>query len=200
MKIREVLLDFTPLLDVTLILLFFFLLFTTFEVEEAKATLEAQTTIVEEQQAEAAHRLDQAKAKFAEADALTLQLEDALEIAKNANNRDAANASAIIAFNQGQNLKLILSDNNGVLVLKYINGEDCLGETMIGDDLLSITQEILSSAGYKKDDTILCEFVFDGSMPGTNTAYRKIAKVFEYIKKEYPSCYISETDICIVEE
>ena len=45
MKVREIILDFTSLLDVIMIILFFFILFSTFEIETA--TNEANQTKIE---------------------------------------------------------------------------------------------------------------------------------------------------------
>ena len=41
------------------------------------------------------------------------------------------------------------------------------------------------------------DFVFDGSLPGTASAYRKVKKGIEDVSNEYKYFYSSETDLSI---
>lgn len=52
-------------------------------------------------------------------------------------------------------------------------------------------------AGYNSTETIFCDLVFDGSLPGTASAYHKIKEGIEDISKEYKYFYSSETDLSI---
>lgn len=197
MKAKEILLDFTPLLDVALILLFFFLLFSTFEIEEAKAQLEEQVKIVEEQEAAAEARMDQADAKYAEAEVLVNQLEEALEIVRNSDSRRASNTEALIDFNRSMNIKILLAVEVGNASVTVVHGEEILGTTTPNGDLAGIICSALQAANHDKDDTILCEFIYDGSQPGTTAAYRKIHEKLMYVKGTYHYFYYSETDMSV---
>ena len=200
MKRKDVLLDFTPLLDVTLILLFFFLLFSTFEMEEAKMQLDAQIEAAQEQYAEAENRMEEANAKYAEADALTEQLREDLTIIESASERQASNVEALLEFNRGANIKLILSMNDDGAVLRVFQGETLITTTTPDGDLAGIICAALKESGYTEQDTVLCEFILDGSEAGTATAYRKIKQNLMYVKGEFNYFYYSETDISMGED
>ena len=193
MKRKEVLLDFTPLLDVTLILLFFFLLFSTFEVEEAKIKLNNQIEAAEKQTQEA-------NSKYAEANALAEQLAEDLEIVENASNHQASNIAALLEFNRSANVKLILSMQDGSATIKISQGDTIIATTTPDGDLAGIICTALKDVGYTEDDTVLCEFILNGSEAGTATAHRKIKQNLMYVKAEFNYFYYSETDISIGED
>lgn len=195
MKRRDVLLDFTPLLDVTLILLFFFLLFSTFEVEEAKSKLDTQLQAAQEQQAAAQAQLDLANAKYEQANALTQQLEKDLAIVENASGRQASNVEALMEFNRGTNMKLILTVRENGPILRVFRGDTQIATLSPDGDLAGVICASLKEAGYTAEDTVLCEFILDGSEPGTAAAYRKIKQQLMYVKGEFNYFYYSETDI-----
>ena len=197
MKRRDVFLDFTPLLDVTLILLFFFLLFSTFEMEEAKIQLDTQIEAAQEQMAEAESRMEEANSRFSEAEDLVGQLKEDLAIVESASNRQASNIEALLEFNRGANIKLILSMNNGSATIRIIRGDTLIQTATPDDNLVDIICSVLKEMGYTEEDTVLCEFILDGSEPGTATAYRKIKEHLLYTKGEYHYFYYSETDISI---
>ena len=135
MKRKDVVLDFTPLLDVTLILLFFFLLFSTFEVESAKAELNNQVEAAEKQ-------MQEANSKYEEANALAEQLKEDLEIVENASNRQASNIEALLEFNRGANVKLILSMKDGNATVKISQKNKKAVEELFDAD--QIEQKIFS--------------------------------------------------------
>ncbi|MBR2936875.1 MAG: biopolymer transporter ExbD [Oscillospiraceae bacterium] len=186
MKRKDVLLDFTPLLDVTLILLFFFLLFSTFEVEEAKIKLNNQIEAAEQQ--------------MQEANSLAEQLKEDLEIVENASNRQASNIEALLEFNRSANVKLILSMKGGNATVKISQGDTIIATTTPDGDLAGIICTALKNAGYTENDTVLCEFILNGSEPGTKIAYQKIKQNLMYVKADFNYFYYSETDISIGED
>ena len=69
-------------------------------------------------------------------------------------------------------------------------------QEQIGEQLLQAIQ----AAGYAVEDTILCDFIFDGLLPGTASAYRTIKKGLNLVEKEYPFLYYSETDLSVGED
>lgn len=200
MKRKDILLDFTPLLDVTMILLFFFLLFSTFEMEEAKMQLDIQIEAAQEQLAAAEDRMEEANSKYAEADALTEQLKEDLAIVESASGRQASNIEALMEFNRGANIKLILSMTEDGAILKIFHGEALISTTTPDGDLAGIICSVLKESGYTEQDTVLCEFILDGSEAGTATAYRKIKQNLMYVKGEFNYFYYSETDISMGED
>ena len=200
MKRKDILLDFTPLLDVTMILLFFFLLFSTFEMEEAKLRLDTQIEAAQEQLAEAEDRMEEANAKYMEADSLTEQLKEDLAIVEKASGRQVSNIEALLEFNRGANIKLILSMANGDASLRVFQGDTLIITTTPDGDLAGVICNALKEAGYSETDTVLCEFILDGSEAGTATAYRKIKQNLMYVKGEFNYCYYSETDVSMGED
>ena len=75
-------------------------------------------------------------------------------------------------------------------VIAIIKNKDRVGENI---------KKALLNAGYDNSETIFCDFVFDGSLPGTASAYRKIKEGIEDVIKEYNYLYTSETDLSIGE-
>lgn len=193
MKGKEIALDFTPLLDVTLILLFFFLLFTTFEVQEAKNNLNSQVQAAQE-------RLEEANALYEDAAGLVSRVEEELSLVEAAGSRGASNIEALLEFNRGANVKLILSMGDGTAKVRIFQGEKLLATAAPDADLAGIICAKLKEAGYQPEDTVLCEFVLDGSEAGTASAYRKIKQNLLYIKGEFHYFYYSETDISMGED
>lgn len=190
MKKRDVILDFTSLLDVTLIVIFFFVLFSHLDSQENKARTDAKV-----QELEVA--IQEAKDREAAADKLAKQLNNEISIVQEYSDRQASNVSQILEFNRSENIKLILditSDNWSIRVIKANSVISTLsGNGNIGSDL----KEALANAGYNHTDTIFCDFVFDGSLPGTASAYRRIKRGIEDVSKEYRYFYSSETDLSI---
>ncbi|MBR5722974.1 MAG: biopolymer transporter ExbD, partial [Oscillospiraceae bacterium] len=117
---KELLLDFTPLLDVTMILLFFFVLFSRIGVDSIRQ--------------EAAQNMQDAKALHAEAsqmmqDAETLQenADGQLAILAEADARAAEAAEAMIAFSRGENYRLRLKMEPDGWVLRIYQGKKIVG-------------------------------------------------------------------------
>lgn len=192
MKKREIILDFTSLLDVTLIIIFFFVIFSHFDSEDKKA--QTENKIAELQTA-----IEEAEDREATADKLISQLEKDLEIVRNSSERRAENVEEMLAYAQSGNIKalLIMQENNWII--RIISQESVISEIDFQDDIGTELSKAIEKAGYKKEDTIFCDFVFDGSLPGTASAYRSITKGFDMVKKEYQYLYYSETDLSIGE-
>ena len=54
-------------------------------------------------------------------------------------------------------------------------------------------------AGLTNDNTILCDFVYNGEIPGTHAAYKKVKNGLAAVQHDYNFLYISETDLSIGE-
>lgn len=187
---REILLDFTSLLDVTLIVLFFFVLFSSFEGRENKEK-------TDEKIKEYNSAIEIAKEREREAEALSQRLEEEIAIVNTSDESRAYDISEILEFKNSRNLKILLDMKEQGWIIRVIH-EGKIVATMekrdtIGTDLLNALQ----SAGFNEAQTIFCEFVFDGAIPGTASAYRSIIKGLSEVSYQYKGLYISETDLSI---
>ena len=190
MKKRDVILDFTSLLDVTLIVIFFFVLFSHLDSQENKTRTDTKL-----QELEVA--IKEAEDREVEADVLAKQLENEISIVKEYNDRQALNVSEILAFNRSENVKMILDMDTETWSVRIVKGDSVIS-TEIGSDNIGPDLKIaLSNAGYENTETIFCDLVFDGNLPGTASAYRIIKKGIEDISNEYRYFYSSETDLSI---
>lgn len=193
MKKRDLILDFTSLLDVTLIVIFFFVLFSHLDMETNKAKTEEEIKKYE-------YATEEANKREEEASNLVAQLDEEIEIVKNSNARTASNVTEMLDFNRNDNLKLILDMNNGSWSIRVICNGELIGRVYKKSDITSDLLVMIQASGIEKDQTILCDFSFDGSEPGTRSAYNAITDAFVQLKKEYHNLYISETDLSIGKE
>ena len=191
MKKKDILLDFTSLLDVTLI--FFFVIFSHFDNVQSTAQIEDKESKLESQINDAAERESQAQE-------LKEQLEYEIGIVQDADDRAQDNVEEILEFTKGTNLKLILEMQDGKWTLVVSSKNEVISRIAAGDDVEARLADALESADYAYGDTILCDFVYNGSQAGTVSAYRKITKAMEAIQEEYKYLYYSETDLSVGEE
>ena len=193
MKKKDILLDFTSLLDVTLILIFFFVIFSHFDNVQSTAQIEDKESKLESQINDAAERESQAQE-------LKEQLEYEIGLVQDADDRAKDNVEEILEFTKGTNLKLILEMQDGKWTLVVSSKNEVISRIAAGDDVEARLADSVESADYAYGDTILCDFVYNGSQAGTVSAYRKITKAMEAIQEEYKYLYYSETDLSVGEE
>jgi len=181
MKLREIILDFTSLLDVIMIILFFFVLYSTIDTENAaNKAKEAEQTynhlIVEQQE-------------------INEEAQKDLERIKAADENAAANQTALNAFDKGEffTFRLDVAEQSGNWTLKVFWGRKQLGEVFSQetDDIKSAVRDILEKSGFTTEDTYLCILSYDGQQYGTAQAFRKIDEAIEDIQREYPNLYFS---------
>lgn len=191
-KRQDVILDFTSLLDVTLILIFFFVLFSHLDGEEQKNR--TQEKLLELDRAVA-----QAQAETQRAQELADQLAGELETVTAASQRNGANTREILAYGRGETVKLLLNMEGAGWTLRVNRGGSPLAtlgkDASLGPELAKLFRQ----AGYTRESTILCDLVYDGSQPGTASAYKAIRKGLDSLGEDYPFLYISETDFSIKE-
>lgn len=185
---KELLLDFTPLLDVTMILLFFFVLFSRIGMDGIRQ--------------EAAQNLQDAKAMHTEAvqmmsdaEALQADADEQLAILAEADTRAAEAAEAMIAFSRGENYRLRLKMETDGWVLRIYQGKKIVGALTDSKTFTEDLNESLDRAGWKNADTLLCEFCYEAADPGSRAAYRRVSSALKEIRKQYPHVYISEIDL-----
>lgn len=184
--------DFTSLLDVTLIVIFFFVLFSHLDEQENKARTESKV-----QELEVA--IQEAEDRESEADKLIEQLENEIAIVQDYSERQASNVSEMLEFNRSENIKIILDMDSTKWSVRIIKAENILATIEGKENISNEIKQVLSDAGYDNTKTIFCDLVFDGSLPGTASAYRNITKSIREVSEEYRYMYTSETDLSIGE-
>ena len=193
MKKKDVILDFTSLLDVTLIIIFFFVLFSHLDNQANKARTDEKVQELE-------RAIEAAEDREADADQLAKQLDEEIEIVKEANERTASNINEMLNYNRNENLKLVLDMSKDGWELRVIYNEELVDRVAkksdISTDLLALIQE----AGIDTNQTIFCDFTYDRSEPGTRAAYKIITDGLVKMMKEYKYLYISEMDLSIGKE
>lgn len=183
MKLREIILDFTPLLDVIMIILFFFVLYSTMDTQkaanEAIETKQIYNQLIDEQKEineEAARELEQIKS---------------------ADENAAANQKALSSFDKGDffTFRLDVSEQSDNWTLSISFGKKQLGEVVSKEtnDIKGSIRDILEKSGFTTEDTYICILDFDGYQYGTAKAVRKIDDEIEGIQREYPGLYFSNS-------
>ena len=185
MKIREVILDFTSLLDVVMIILFFFILYTTFDVEKeaekVKAAEASYTEMMEQNEKEQQEWQERASEEW----------ERILSADANA----AKNQQALNAYDSGKGITFNLQDvqKGDKWTLSVLSGNKRIGSISSDEsrDLRSRIKELLEKAGYDNDDVIIATLTFDGNDYGTESAVPVIENAIIGIQREYKDLYFT---------
>lgn len=200
MKKRQINLDFTSLLDVIMIILFFFIIFSNLETDNLKKDLEDKQQQVSAELEEAKVKNNKADELLGEAQKKNEQADKRLEEANSAVDRSGDNADAIMDFSENKNLKLHLDMNgeNG-WTLKFAKSEEIVKEIPKADIsvMTDEVRELFKEQGYKADNTILIEFSYDATENGTTSAYLDTMKIINTLKNEYEHLFYSETDVSV---
>ncbi len=189
MKIREIILDFTSLLDVIMIILFFFILFSTIEVEsvsqsaeEARISYETLREETEQEQAEFRERADE-------------EWERILKVDANAAN----NQQALTAFDQGAVLAFNLQEmeTSSSWKLNIVSGDTRLGSVSpsADEDLAEEIIQLLAEAGFQKEDVIISTLTYDGNAPGTAVAVPMIGEAVGDVQEAYRNLYFAAINV-----
>lgn len=188
-RIREIILDFTPLLDVTLIILFYFILFSHMGAAQAQQKADRERADAAAAQTAAAQHME-------EAEQLMQQAEFERRVLAEAGGNGAMLEQAVEEYAAGRNIKLLLTMNgkSWTLRVRRGNARDTLAELHSAEDL-SLLTAALRKAEYQKDDIILCELIYDADEDGTNQAYQDVRQILEQVREAFPHIYISETDL-----
>ena len=192
MNRRDVILDFTSLLDVTLIIIFFFVIFSNLDSQANRARTDEKVQELE-------RAVHQAEDREANAKELEEQLQKEIDIVKESDIRRGENADGIIAFDKNENIKIILDMEPDAWSIRIIGNKEVIATASDKDLVDERIKMALDGAGYTNDDTIFCDFVFDGSRLGSYSAYRRIKNALSTLQKNYKYLYVSETDLSIGE-
>ena len=190
MKTRDIFLDFTALLDVTLIVIFFFVLFSHLENEENKM-------LVDEKVNEYETAIKEVNDREETANDLIKQLEQELEIIRNSDERQAEDAQAILEYRAGKNLKIVLDLEEGSFVVYVNKNKENIAKININSNLSTELLKAMENTGYMKEDTIFCDIVFDGLNKGSNKAYQIMMDALDDMQNKFPNMYYSITNVSI---
>lgn len=176
MKRNRIFLDFTSLLDIMMIILFFFILNFKASADNANAnaaTAQAAYELKEEQ-------LEEDKKKFEE-EKEEWQKQAELEMGriKSANENAAANAEALLNFQKGIIFKIDLEEIESETdwKIKIYNGDDkkSIGEfssdafgNINSFDIKKELIDILDKNGFNEEDVIICIFMYNYGGKGTS--------------------------------
>lgn len=163
MKLREIILDFTSLLDVIMIILFWFIL--NYQSETAKIREKANAA------EQAAIQTQMA------AEDLMQTAQDKLDAMENINSRQKSILSAMMEYREGRSLNLTLVSKKQYWYLDVSIGEDEHLGTIYSDDSSRLgleLNEMLGDAGYAANDTVFCVLSYDSSEPGSYDAYEEV--------------------------
>lgn len=200
MKKRQIILDFTSLLDVIMIILFFFIIFSNLETDNLRKDLEDKQQQVSSELEEAKAKNDKADELLGEAQEKNEQADKRMEEANSAVDRSGDNADAIMDFSENKNLKLHLdmSGKSG-WTLKFAKGEEIIKEVPKADisEMTDEVRALFTEQGYTADNTILIEFSYDATENGTTSAYLDTMKIITAMKNEYEHLFYSETDVSV---
>ena len=203
MKKRQINLDFTSLLDVIMIILFFFVIFSNLETDSIKKDLENKQRQVSAELDEAKAKNDKANAALEDAEKKNELADKRMEEANSAVDRSGDNTDAIMDFSENKNLKLRLDmgGENG-WTLKFAKGEEIVKEIPKADvnEMTDEVKALFDEQGYTKDNTILIEFSYNAAENGTTSAYLDTMKIINELKNEYEHLFYSETDVSIFAE
>ena len=161
MKRRKISLDFTALLDITMIILFFFLINFKFSSDEVKAEAAAQI----EEAAAQSEQLEADRRRFEEEKAeWQKEAEREMEKLREADKNAADNAEALMNFQKGVLFKIDLTmRNRDDWDITVLNGNAVIGEVSSENcgDLKNEIITVLDNNGFKKDDVIIAVFMYD---------------------------------------
>ena len=189
MKIREIILDFTSLLDVTMIILFFFVLYSSIDIENASEKAKAAEASYTEMQAENEKEQQEWREKASQ------EWERILTADSNA----AANQEALSAYNDGSGLAFNLHEveSSNVWSLSVLSGNKKLNEINSDDQykLKDRLKESIIKAGFESDDVIIATFTYDGSSYGTAKVVPIIENAVINLQREYKGLYFTSINI-----
>ncbi|MBQ4349959.1 MAG: biopolymer transporter ExbD [Clostridia bacterium] len=202
MKHKDVILDFTSLLDVILIILFFFVLYSTFDAEKQ---IEAKSAEYEAQYEQKLEKLkDDEELLIEERNNIQKREEELKEewsLLETVNENAVKNQQALLAFDQGTMLSFSLQkkDDQEEWQLSALRknpltkDDETIGTILSGeyDDLPDEIYSIIKQAGFNENEVLIITFVYDGSVIGTHRLYLDITEAFRVIQESRKNVYLN---------
>lgn len=203
MRKREIILDFTSLLDIMMIILFFFILFSHVETEGEKVLLQEKQEQAAGVLLEAQQRLDEANDRLAEAGKIEELAAERFAEAEAAVERSGENADGIMEFMRSTNIRIRLKmEGDGNWSLMVYRGEELLSEIVKSStqEMAEKLLECFMEEGFHEEDTLLCELIYNGAEAGTNSAYHMVDNILKLTRDEYRHFFYSTIDLSVYEE
>lgn len=198
MNKREIILDFTPLLDVIMILLFMFMLTARNDVSSAKADAEELAEQIILLQTEMELQAEEYELQIEELNELIVQYEQQIGDYEMASDLVNQYVLALHNYEEGRyvrfRLKDVVSDNNWQLEISY--GDDSI--LIAKDDRVKMREKInkfLSVVGFRPSSIVICQFEYDGDAPGTKSAYDDVESILQSLKTDYKKFSLQIVDI-----
>ncbi|MBR4204064.1 MAG: hypothetical protein IKQ92_01155 [Clostridia bacterium] len=200
MKFKDVTLDFTSLLDVILIILFFFILYSVFDMDQAIAETEQTRESYEQMSADLE---DEYRRKQ---DALDEEREQAREKIEAEWDRllalgdeSAANQRALDRFEGGgmPTFRLLIPDDDpsGNWSLRVLRGGEIADEILPGEPLDERIREALATVFAEDNEVMLVTFLYDGNALGSNRLCAAILDAFGRVGAAKSGFYLNTINI-----
>lgn len=189
MKIREVILDFTSLLDIIMIILFFFILFTNMDTETAITKAEQKeseySTLVEEISKEQSDWQEKADKEWSRIEAVDKNA-GANQKALSEFDSGSILSLNITQINSGDDFTVSITENNKKLIdVKWSDSID------FRDKLLSVLRQLDIDSGK----VIISTLTYDGYSLGTEKAVPLVENVVRKLQEHYTNLYFTTINI-----
>ena len=199
MKAREIILYFTSLLDVMMIILFFFIFFSKIDVDSA--TERANQAELKANQAETSYnamleeteriKLENQQEQEEWREKATEEWERIVRADENA----AKNQEALSAYNEGKGISFNLHDveKGDIWTLSVLSGSKKLGEISSDESryLKEKLKKMIKKAGYSEDDVIIGTLTYNGDEYGTEKAVPVVENAIISIQRDYKNLYFT---------
>jgi len=200
MKIKELILDFTPLLDITMILLFWFILSShdqavTIQQEADEKTAEASSLSQElEEQIELSRQ---------EMEEWRIEAQQELDIIREADSDAADNMQALLDHLEGKSIVMDLeiqsaadwrlSVRSGDTVLGTAGSENGMSITAPGthNELSKEIVSILKGSGADPSQSMICTVLYDGDSLYSGRAKAALESALTDVRRTYKKMYCS---------
>ena len=196
----DIILDFTSLLDVTLLILFFFIMFSSFQTDNQRKEADEKFHKAEEALQQAEKKEKEAAIKLEEMQDRLEQSQNNLQQSQNELNELQRTATdnekyykAIEDFAYSENLKVICYTDRDTSswIFEIRNGKEVIKsidkDTFEEDSLMEVLD------GTSDDMYILCEYIYDSdTYIYANTQFRKMKNK---VQEKYKHFLVSETKI-----
>lgn len=190
---RKISLDFTSLLDITMIILFFFLINFKFSVDDikAEASEKMEAAAAQSQQLETdKQKLEEEKEDWQK------QAEAELEKIRETDKYAADNAEALLDFKNGHFIGIDLEINKeNVWKMTVRRGETEIGTISSADspDIADEFVTMLNRERFKKDDVIICVFKYNKKSYGSRYADNVIFKELKEAEYNFTNLYLAKS-------
>lgn len=197
---REIILDFTSLLDVIMLILFFFVIFAQLDTSEAIKKAEALQAEAQQEKEAAFNEWEAANEALQQAEAQLKELQQANALAESIIINGAAD------FDKALRLKLFLDGEMGNWYIS-VQIADEIVPTEIGaisdvrnrntDDIAKDFENIIIEYGYSKDAAFLCDLVYNSAGAGSRVAKDNTDEMLKSFQNNlgYKYLFASTTDL-----